>query len=376
MMHPTARRGEVNSHEDRVPAAAGPGRGGRGGSNRYRTGGHGFTLIEVLVVVAIIALLVAILLPSLNQAKAQARRSVCGSNLRQIMNATFEWGVSNKDGIVGSAFTSGQCPAYRVNGPDSDRCSNDSRAWRVLATHMYDWSSPLLRMIGHKFSLSPEGFPHRFKLIRRGIFQCPSNKFKDDVIGANNQATGGLWRDADLTNLGSPSYLTNRMFLFLGRSTPRNVGAGDWEQDEPNQAMPEGYRPRLGSVARPSDKAFIQDGFRIRPYQGQSGVNIRWEQDDSTGGFNDYGPWLMRGTSGGPHGRPMAYSRIFSNGLSLPFHSFRHEKGKGLMVAFFDGHVSHMTEAKCRSSPTPFFPKGTRLGPLRCSNPVVPPQVN
>jgi prepilin-type N-terminal cleavage/methylation domain-containing protein len=43
----------------------------------------GFTLIEVLVVVAIIALLVATLLPSLVAAREQARRAVCLSNLHQ-----------------------------------------------------------------------------------------------------------------------------------------------------------------------------------------------------------------------------------------------------------------------------------------------------
>ena len=45
---------------------------------------NGFTLIEILVVVAIIALLVAILLPSLRQARSQAKRLVCKSNLRQL----------------------------------------------------------------------------------------------------------------------------------------------------------------------------------------------------------------------------------------------------------------------------------------------------
>ena len=44
----------------------------------------GFTLIEVLVVVAIIALLTAILAPSLQKARAQTRRTVCQSNLREI----------------------------------------------------------------------------------------------------------------------------------------------------------------------------------------------------------------------------------------------------------------------------------------------------
>jgi prepilin-type N-terminal cleavage/methylation domain-containing protein/prepilin-type processing-associated H-X9-DG protein len=43
----------------------------------------GFTLIELLVVVAIIALLIAILLPSLAQAREQAKRAKCLSNLRE-----------------------------------------------------------------------------------------------------------------------------------------------------------------------------------------------------------------------------------------------------------------------------------------------------
>ncbi|GMV97739.1 MAG: type II secretion system protein [Phycisphaerae bacterium] len=49
-----------------------------------RFGGRGFTLIEVLVVVAIIALLVAILIPSLTAAKRLARTAACLSNLKQI----------------------------------------------------------------------------------------------------------------------------------------------------------------------------------------------------------------------------------------------------------------------------------------------------
>jgi prepilin-type N-terminal cleavage/methylation domain-containing protein/prepilin-type processing-associated H-X9-DG protein len=58
---------------------------------------HAFTLVELLVVIGIIALLISILLPSLNRVREQAKETQCKSNMRQIWLACKMWSGEHKD---------------------------------------------------------------------------------------------------------------------------------------------------------------------------------------------------------------------------------------------------------------------------------------
>jgi len=64
--------------------------------HHQRSEHKGFTLIEVLVVVAIIALLVAVLIPSLKSAREQAKRTTCANNLHQCALGFSAYSVDHK----------------------------------------------------------------------------------------------------------------------------------------------------------------------------------------------------------------------------------------------------------------------------------------
>jgi prepilin-type N-terminal cleavage/methylation domain-containing protein len=76
-------------------------------SNRLRA--KGFTLVELLVVIGIIALLIGILLPTLGRARQMAKDTLCKSNMRQVSMALILYTNTNR-GLLPQAETSDGIP--------------------------------------------------------------------------------------------------------------------------------------------------------------------------------------------------------------------------------------------------------------------------
>lgn len=214
----------------------------------------GFTLVELLVVVGIIAVLVAMLMPALSRVKDQASAAVCASNLNQIGRAFLmyardnnekfpfhaDWGPANKEDWIHWQPGPGRDPKdltrtsaigkYMGNfNPQVFRCPADNISNRTR----FDSAKAGPRR--YEFSYSMNGrFASNWKLpnlpdVRIIAVKNPSGKFivvDEDELSLDD---GHYWPD------GINGPLEN--FLASRHTRPRRR---DWQKW---QSMPVGQRP-------------------------------------------------------------------------------------------------------------------------------------
>lgn len=132
----------------------------------------GWSLIELMVVVCIIALLMAVLLPALARAREQARSAVCKSNLKNLGLALRFYAEGNSDYAVPEYIDGGANPQTTPpwNGLPG------YPIWNGAAAGAY-WTDPMLlgQYAGSGMYNMTDGAYLNQSVARRSVLVCPSD---------------------------------------------------------------------------------------------------------------------------------------------------------------------------------------------------------
>lgn len=204
----------------------------------------GFTLIELIVAVSIIAVLAALLLPAITLAKNAARKTICASNLRQLalsFNAyasdwqgrlpvqqadpilvQYNYILSNNNilggiGVVANEF---EITAKSLYCPSISKSTNPLHAFNSPDNQSPTPVYPLPR---------PSGGPYRagYSLVWGVSYTAPMPTWRSMVVSYANPATASLpVRDANLPIYTDISCLRSRMDAIHGNGTNVAYGGG------------------------------------------------------------------------------------------------------------------------------------------------------
>jgi len=247
----------------------------------------GFSLIELLVVVAIIIILLALLMPALNGAMEQARLVQCSANLKAIQTATMAFADANEGLMVPidvrpwdfSAATRAQMQEIRTQ-----------RWW-------HRWSSILMKegfldlvpmvspTVGWPLSGSDNPNADPMPPKGRSVFLCPSAKY--EYAGAGLEGGANHWNPISFmadkniyamndlphgpTELGSP-------VVYASYPVHYGISASNASSAYASERSPSGGVPRwvhTGTYSNPTSLIVYYDGRFMHNRTSIGRINAR-----------------------------------------------------------------------------------------------------
>jgi prepilin-type N-terminal cleavage/methylation domain-containing protein len=241
----------------------------------------GFTLVELLVVIGIIALLVSILLPALNKARGAANSIACQSNLRQMGVAMFMYTSDNK-GLLPWGGIDYPEPWESKPAPNS---SNEFTWWWTFTLSSYM----------NKNILGSDGLVHNLSPLFHDF---------DTIDGANVNPTdpGGGGRYVN--------HYTSNPRLFYGNWYADDL-PGIFDGTNTTQIPPQNVHPRNISTIKPNTAFVIWDAPQCESYSNNA-YETATELDCNQLTFN-YG-FVLSAPNAGGSAPLMNYQRPLSPG--------------------------------------------------------------